>query len=79
LQMITAVSPTFLRWVLLIDEACFTWIETLNTRNQHTLADENPHSFQELWFQQQLAINVWAGIMCSLLYLMCTHTSKATT
>jgi hypothetical protein len=46
-----AASPPFLSRLLLMDEACFTWNGILNTRNQHTQADENPHSFQETRFQ----------------------------
>jgi hypothetical protein len=46
-----AAYPTFLNRVLLMDEACFTRNGILNTRNQHTWADENPHSFQETRFQ----------------------------
>jgi hypothetical protein len=53
--------------VLVMDEACFTRNGILNTRNQHTLAHENPRSFQETRFQQQFSINVWAGIIGDLI------------
>jgi hypothetical protein len=58
-----AAYPKFLSRVLVIDKACFTRNGILNTRNQHTWADENRHSFQETRFQKQFAINVWAGII----------------
>jgi hypothetical protein len=66
LRMATAASPTFLSWAVLMDETRFTRNGILNTRNQHIWADENPHSFQGTRFQQQFAINVWAGITASL-------------
>jgi hypothetical protein len=50
-----------------MDEAFFTRNGILNTRNQHTWADENPYSFQETRFRHQFAINVWAGIIGDLL------------
>jgi hypothetical protein len=62
-----AAYPTFLSRVLVMDEAFFTRNGILNTRNQHTWAYENPHSFQETRFQHQFAINVWAGIIGDLL------------
>jgi hypothetical protein len=41
-----AASPTFLSLMLPMDEASFARNGVISTRNQHTLADENPHSFQ---------------------------------
>jgi hypothetical protein len=46
-----AAYPTFLSRVLVMDEACSTRNGILNTRNQHTWDDENPHSFRETRFQ----------------------------
>jgi hypothetical protein len=57
-----AASPTFLSWVLLMDDACFTRNWILDTRNQHTWADENKNSFQET-----LAINVRTVVIGYLL------------
>jgi hypothetical protein len=48
--------PTFLCQVLQMDEACFT------------LADVNPCSFRETWFQQQFVINFWAGTTGDILF-----------
>jgi hypothetical protein len=39
-----------------MEEVRFTRNGNLNTRNQHTWADENSHSFQETRCQQQFAI-----------------------
>jgi hypothetical protein len=60
--------PTFLSRVLVMVEACFTRNGILNTHNQHIRAHENPlFFFQETPFQQQFAMNVWAGIIGDLL------------
>jgi hypothetical protein len=45
-----------------MEEACCTQNGILNT-HQYTWADENTHSVQETRFQQQLAVNAWAGII----------------
>jgi hypothetical protein len=63
----TAACPTFLSQVLLMDEACFIRNGIFNTCNQCTWANGNPHSFKETLFQQQFAVNVWVGIIGSLL------------
>jgi hypothetical protein len=50
-----------------MDEEWFIQNGILNIRDQQTRADENPHSFQEIWLLQQFAIHAWAGIIGDLL------------
>lgn len=45
-------SPTLLSRVLLAHEVCFAQNGLVNTRNQHTWANENPHSIR---FRQQFS------------------------
>jgi hypothetical protein len=49
-----------------MEEACFTGNGNLTISDQHTRAAENPYSFEETQFYQQLAINIYAGIIGDL-------------
>jgi hypothetical protein len=45
------------------DEALFTRDGINNTRNSHTLANENPHAVVECNFQHRFSVNVWCGVL----------------
>lgn len=51
------------RFILFTDEAQFTRDGINNLRNQHTWAEDNPHSTIERNFQQRFSVNVWCGLL----------------
>jgi hypothetical protein len=53
-----AADPDFLSWVLVTDEACFTWNGILNSLNIHIWSGENLHSIQYSLFQHQFTVSL---------------------
>lgn len=58
-----AQNPNFTSKVLFTDEASFSREGITNFHNNHSWDYENPHAIGESGFQQQLSVNVWAGIV----------------
>jgi hypothetical protein len=61
------LNPFFVSSVLFRDEAAFTRNGIINFHNNHMWAEENPHTVVQSRHQQQLSINVWAGIIGDVL------------
>lgn len=55
--------PRFPSFVLFTDEATFTREGCFNSHNSHTWSYENPNTLRQRGFQQQLSVNVWAGMV----------------
>ena len=62
MEMITA-DEGFLSKILFVDEANFNRNGSVNTRNSHVWAEENPHALLEINTQRQFSTNIWAGIL----------------
>jgi hypothetical protein len=62
-----ALNPLFVSSVLFTDEAAFTRNGIINFHNNHVWAKENPHAVVQSRHQQQISINVWAGIIGDVL------------
>ncbi|KOC58833.1 hypothetical protein WH47_02069 [Habropoda laboriosa] len=57
-----ARNPSFCRFVLWTDEACFTRKGCFNVQNSHVWDDENPFAVRSHAAQERWSINLWAGI-----------------
>ncbi|KOC66835.1 Histone-lysine N-methyltransferase SETMAR [Habropoda laboriosa] len=57
-----ARNPSFCRFVLWTDEACFTREGCFNVHNSHVWDDENPFAVRTHAAKERWSINVWAGI-----------------
>jgi hypothetical protein len=60
-------AEPFVSSVLFADEAAFTRNGIINFQNNHVWAEVNPHAVVQSRRQQQLRINVWAGIIGNVL------------
>lgn len=56
-------SPNFLKNVLFCDETSFSREGTVNLKNNHVWAQENPHETVIHHHQVRFSVNVWAGII----------------
>lgn len=63
----TMNHENFINQILITDETTFTRNGTMNFRNTHVWAFENPHAIRRTNFQHKFSINIWAGIVNGIL------------
>lgn len=56
----------FIKKILFSDEAIFSRRGVTNMHNSHVYSDENPHAIENRSFQREFRVNVWLGIIDSL-------------